>query len=192
MSITAINCTPIKPKVSFGESNHEAEYSKVVNQAMDIRDSFTPQNGDNKGIKSVVGTAISLAAAAVVTYAGGKFVAAKLTDLFPKAANKLSAGLVKLADSKASANVANFLAGKKGKVAEGATKVFNGAVDGLKKPEALKNIAAGAALAFGLGKIATVDGNNDGIKDITQKHVNAYKSAMENMGIFSEIISAIS
>lgn len=191
MKVSAINCTPIKPNVNFGNGKIESDYSQVVEQTNALRDSFIPEENE-EGKKSVVGTALSLATAGIVMYAGGKFAASKLAEVFPTAAQKLSDGLVKAADSKVVGKVSDFLASKNGKVAEKASELFNKAVVNVKKPDALKNIAGATALAIGLEKIATVDGNKDGINDITQKHVNAYKSAMENMGVISEIASALS
>jgi hypothetical protein len=184
MNVSAINCTPIKPKASFAGA--EQQFSQVVQQTNELRDSFVPEKDEN-GNKSVVGTALSLATAGIVMYAGGKFAASKLIEVFPKAAEKLSAGLVKAADSKVVGNVSNFLASKNGKIASKASEILNKTVENVKKPEALKNVAGGLALAIGLEKIATVDGNKDGINDIAQKNVNAYENAMKNMDLINAI-----
>ena len=73
MSISSINCTPIKPQVSFGE-NEEAQYRQLAAQTMALNDSFTPKQADGEATKkSPLGTMASLATAVLVTYAGGKF-----------------------------------------------------------------------------------------------------------------------
>ena len=39
---------------------------------------------------------------------------------------------------------------------------------------------------------ATVDGNDDGISDIAQKDVNAYKNAIGSISILDEIVKSLS
>ena len=203
MNISAVNCTPIKPQASFGMATRETDnqYDKIVMAAQQLEDSFvTPEKEDTQ--KSKLGVAASLAGAVLVTYMGGRFAAAKVIEAFPKAVPAMENGL-----KKASGFIqekASTLAAKDGKVAstfgkiakraeEGARNVYKNRLDkGDGAATALKRLSGTAALMFGLPKIATVDGNNDGISDITQKNANAYKSALNSIGIVSDVVDALS
>ncbi|MBQ9245874.1 hypothetical protein IJ182_06380 [bacterium] len=200
MNVSATNCSPIKPQVTFGSENRTKDFQEVVDKSTQIRDTFTPEKKEN-GKKSFLGTALSLATAAVVSYAGGKFIAAKFVDVFPKAAEAVSTKLNQVPDTKLVQKAGEFLANKKealadkkviGKLVSGVNTIFNKGVDGFKGTKALNNVAGAAGLAVGFSKIATVDGNGDGINDITQKNVSAYKSAIESVGVLSEVVKAVS
>ncbi len=209
MNISAIaGCTPIKPQVSFG-SDQKRDYNKVVSAANNIADSFdtqkkqetkTDENIPEK--KSKLGVLVSLGAACLVMYAGGKFAASKVNEIFPKFAPAFEKGLKRTADfvkekSSALAEKDGKIASTAGRIVEGAEKTARNIYKKcIKKDgnaaEAFKNLAGAAAVAVGLPQIAAADGNKDGIRDISQKNVNAYKSAIENVGFLSEIVNILS
>jgi len=205
MSISAINCTPIKPQVSFG-SKQEDDYDKIILAAQKIEDSFTPkivlEEKEAPEKKSLGSTLVSLGVAGLVMYAGGKLVASKANEVFPQLAPALEGGLKK---------AAGFVKDTAAKMTTKDNKIIQNAGKGISKAEevarniyknhiaksgdaaeAMKNIAGVGAVLAGTPTIATIDGNGDGISDIAQKNVNAYKSAIQNMGVVSEVIDALS
>ena len=79
MNISAINCTPIKPQVKFGnvEDNHR--------QLHDIADEYTTEAVDGKDIKRPLAIVASLAALAGVAYGGGKKAASLASNVYKAA-----------------------------------------------------------------------------------------------------------
>ena len=55
----------------------------------------------------------------------------------------------------------------------------------------ITNAAGLTAVAAVAPEVISVDGNNDGVSDIAQRNVNAYKNALKNVGIVSEIVEAL-
>ena len=190
MNISAINCTPIKPHVSF-RSEHDDNYQEFASKAMSLEDQFCPCDEEAPEKKSMIGTLVSLATAVLITYAGGKFAADKFSTIFKGTAANVNGRLAKFADGNTMKAVGSYLGKKSGKVAEFGKTVFDKVTTGLKSPEAFKNVAGALAVAAFVPQIATVDRNGDGIRDISQKQVNAYKGVMENLGVFSDIINFI-
>ena len=203
MNISAVNCTPIKPQTSFGMATQETDdqYEKIVLAAQQLEDAFVPTQEENTK-KSKLGILASVATAALVTYMGGKLAATKANEIFPKLAPAMENGLKKASgfiqekagklaekDGKAASNLGKIAQ----KAEEGARNIYKTKLDkGEGAVNAMKNLAGTAALMFGLPKIVTVDGNNDGISDITQKNANAYKSTINNLGVVSELVDALS
>ncbi len=205
MSISAqMNCTPIKPQVSFG-SNQEKDYEKVVSAANKIADSYTSSSKDGEERpeqKSKMGTLVSVATAALLMYAGGKFAASKVNEVFPKVAPALENGLRKSADfirektavlSGNGNRVASTIGKIGSKTEQAARNIYKSCIKkGGDAAESMKNLAGAAALATGFPKVVTVDGNEDGVRDISQKNVNAYKNAMEQVSVLSDIVDVLS
>ncbi len=209
MSISAVNCSPIKPQVSFGDTEYESKESKKVAGLSDVDrlynearkyDEFSKSNDGSPKSKSFLQTFFSVAAAFVVTYGCGKLLASQALNLFPKASGKILNGLKvvgngllnkteKLANNEGHKNIS--------KVAKKANDVLAQlkakAVDSIKNEgidNFIKNIAGVASVLGFVPKITTVDGNNDGIADITQEGVNAYKNAINEVNIISDILKA--
>ena len=191
MNISAVNCTPIKPQTSFGMATKETDeqYEKIVLAAQHLEDAFVPTEEENTK-KSKLGIFTSVATAALVTYMGGKLAATKANEIFPKLAPTMeNAGKLAAKDGKVASNLGKIAQ----KAEEGARNIYKTKLDkGEGAVNAMKNLAGTAALMLGLPKIVTVDGNKDGISDITQKNANAYKSTINNLGVVSELVDALS
>lgn len=209
MSISAINCTPIKPQVSFGNEEDakktgakEVDFSVVERLYDDSRkyDQFGKKSADQPNRKSLSKTAASIAVALAATYIGGKLLASKALDLFPKASGKIFESVKKLGNGLL--NKTEQLANNEGhkniaKVAKKANEVLaklkTKAVEAIKNDgaDSLIKKAAGVVTVAGLApKVVTADGNNDGIADIAQEGINAYKSALDEVAVVSDIIKA--
>ena len=88
MNISAINCTPIKPKVSFGDVEHSHK------QLHDMADEFASQRKDGDGkksdVKSPLAIIVSLAALVGIAYGGGKKAASAASTVYKKAATTVN------------------------------------------------------------------------------------------------------
>ena len=100
MNVSAINCTPIKPKVSFG--NSDTDYNKVAKQAEAIRDEYASSDR----LKSPVGVVASVAACGLKAFASGAVLASLFCGLAKGAPTKLQGAL-----KKGSQGIRNFAAG---------------------------------------------------------------------------------
>ncbi len=216
MSISAVDCTPIKPQVSFGNAESsstprqtksfaedKANYDSLVMASSDLQESIPEQ-------KSFLGTVASVAVAAAVMYGGGKLVGSKINEIAPKFAPALVDGLRNGANT--IRNKAAELSQKDGKVASAVGKgiakaekfarnVYKNHIQkGGSPADAMKNLAGSAGLIFGTGRVVTVDANvdpttgekGDNIADIKQKGVNAYGNALKGLDAISNIITAVS
>ena len=195
-------------------NTNELEYYKTISNAMlDTMDSYEASvkaEEDKKNKKNIFGVMLSIATAGVLAFAGGKIITDKLSKVFPKTAGSFKTGLSKLSDcgfwskakdfctkhsesvKPAEAKIGKLFQGAKNTVMKKSASGVELAQKGLKSEKALSNIVGGALAAGGVARIATVDGNGDGVKDITQKNVNAYKSAIEGIDIIQAVAKTLS
>lgn len=89
MNVSAVNCTPIKPKVSFG--NNDTDYTKVAQQAEAIKDEYV--NADR--LKSPAGVVASVAACGLKAFASGAVLASLFAGIAKGAPTKLQGALKK-------------------------------------------------------------------------------------------------
>ena len=191
----------------------ELEYYNAISNAMtEVMDSYEASakiKEDKKNRKNIFGIVLSIATAGILAFAGGKIVTDKLSKVFPKTAGKFNNGLSKLSESgfwtkakefctkhsesakPAEAKIGKFFQSAKNTLMKKSAAGVELAQNGLKSEKALSNIVGGALAAGGVARIATVDGNGDGVKDITQKNVNAYKSAIQGIDIIDAIAKTI-
>ena len=213
MKVSAVNSTPLKPQ-SFGNEVYKAQV--VLEKSKELGDRFTK----NPEKKSPLSTLISVAGAFATCFLLGKGLASKAMEVFPKLSGqivelskKAFAGAsvfagklksVKVPEKVASSKVANVVKETAEKVSANpkvknvAGKVVDFASSSFAKIKAqppekiIKNAAGIASMAFLGSQIATVDGNDDGIADIAQKDVSAYKNAIGNLGLIGDIIKSLS
>lgn len=218
MSISSVNCTPIKPQVAFGnlkgvdgeqgilqkpEGVDEAQ--KVLQLSKELSDSFRKEDkeGEEVKVKHPLQTAVSLVGAALAMYTVGKGAGKAAIALSKKAPESLKKGLTegyknvsKWASKQAgklptNEKLAHAYTNTVGRVANGVKK---GVTDAVAKNGAEKvfTTATGAlAVATLVPKVAKADGNGDGIADIAQTGINAYQSAFKTAEIFADMIDAI-
>lgn len=206
MSISAINCTPIKPQASFGSAQGVDEAQKVLELSKQLNDSFasgTRCNGDcdeeKVTNKNPIQTTISVLGACATMFALGKGAgkgAVALAKKVPASAKENILNTGKKAVSVISEQVAKLPKNEKVSTILSNTvgKAFNRAKDVvMKNPEKSFTTAAGVLAATTLvPSIATADGNKDGVADIAQNNINAYASAFKKAEIFSDMIDALS
>ena len=101
MNVSAINCTPIKPKVSFGNDG-QSDYTKIAQQAEAIRDEYVSADR----LKSPAGVVASVAACGLKAFASGAILASLVAGLAKGAPTKLQGAL-----KKGSQGIRNFAAG---------------------------------------------------------------------------------
>jgi hypothetical protein len=207
MNISAINCTPIKPKTSFsgGIDENKDYYSfedvqKVMDLTNQLDDSFTKEDNSDVKQKSKLQTAVSVAGALATTFALGKSVASYAFSISPKLPSKLN-GVIKAggnfiknnSEKLASKNgkVAQFIGKNVGKLENTARQAYTNAVANSNVNQVLSNIAGVAAVGGIASKVITVDGNKDGVKDIAQENVNAYKNALGTFDTLKSVADAL-
>ncbi len=198
MNVSAVNCTPIKPTVSFGAER--GEYEKVAGLTDQMTDSYISAND----IKTPGQVVASVGAAGVKAFASGAIAAGLIAGLFKGAPTKLQ-GALKAGSKKVRCVAANLTddAAKHAKVkkpvgkaiakaeeiARSAYKKFiNADVRSLTDDMAddvAREINANATRGFQkLGgalstaaivpAILTRDNDGDGVKDLVQKSQSAY------------------
>ena len=206
MSISAINCTPIKPQTSFGSAQGVDEAQKVLELSRQLNDSFTCSkcsdgDCDSEKVtnKNPLQTAISVLGACATMFALGKGAGKGVVALakkVPASAKENILNTGKKAAAAISEQAAKLPKNEKVSTILSNTvgKAFNRAKDVvMKNPEKSFTTAAGVLAATTLvPSIATVDGNKDGVADIAQNNINAYASAFKKAEIFSDMINALS
>lgn len=225
MNVNSIQNINTNSKASFkgNDFDDEKNYRQLVDTALELRDTYEPKlnkkhkkqdsENQNPDRKNILAIGLSLGLAAFVTYAGGKLVAKKAVELFPKPTNFLSKQLEKASNIKAFDKASGFfekhadkIASKEGKanqltkairtgratVSNYTAKGIKGIQNGLKSEDAIAKTVGVAAATAGVSKVATVDGDHDGVKDIAQKSVNAYESAIKDLGSIASVIKIIS
>lgn len=213
MKISAVNSTPLKPQ-SFGNDVNKAQF--VLEKSKELGDRFAK----NPEEKSALGTFVSVLGAFATCFLLGKGLASKAMEVFPKLSDEIVtlskkavsgasvvAGKLKnihIPEKVTSSKVGNIVretaekvsSNQKvknlaGKASEQASNIF-AKIKAQPADKIIKNAAGIASMAILGSQIATVDGNDDGIADIAQKDVNAYKNAIGSIGIIGDIMKSFS
>ena len=72
MNVSAINCSPIKPQVSFGAPAGVDEANKVLTLSKEISDTFKKEDSEGNPIKNPMDTTLSVLTAVMMMFALGK------------------------------------------------------------------------------------------------------------------------
>lgn len=210
MNVSAVNCTPIKPQVSFGQDQDFSDAQRVLDMSKELSDSFAKEDGQKSKLQTIASIGGALATTCILgrAMAGklidagvhtklasfGKTVLAKAKDIkapnfvknvkFPE---KVQKGIAKIAENPKVKNTAAVVVDKATKLKSSAQTYI--AEHGAEK--IIKDTAGLASMAVFGTQIAKVDGNGDGIADIAQKNVNAYQNAVRDMGVVGEIAKAL-
>lgn len=130
MSISAVSCTPLKPKVSFGKDDETVDLSKykithedyfdkksdlnintdnIIEMLAKYLNGFQEKKVDSNDIKHPFYIAASAALAGFAAYKGGKGFASLASSKFPNAGVKLENGLKSISKAaiKSSSNLSN-------------------------------------------------------------------------------------
>lgn len=210
MQVNSVNSLNFKSNYQLDNEN---ETEKMLEAARTLEnmlpDRFvtkTDEEGNEVKQKSAIGTAASFAGAAIVSFFLAKRLITKGTEAFntlkdSKTAQKAANAVKDFASKQASKigekiNNSEKLSGivenvRNSKVADIAGKFAESVKGGINKVGA-KNVAAGVGGAAGVAYISKTDSNNDGISDLAQKGVNAYKGTVERLGAIGEAIKVLS
>ena len=204
MNVSAINCSPIKPQVSFGAPEGVDEANKVLTLSKELSDSFKKEDSEGNQIKNPLHTAVSVLTAGMAMFALGKGIGKLGWKGLDKAKSAIAPEKMQVVKDKV--HVAKDFVSKQTaklpkneKVASFFSKTFGKAAGAVKnglakitKDEKAFTTAAGVVAASTLvPKIASADANGDGISDIAQKNVNAYQSAFKSAEIFADMVNAL-
>lgn len=204
MNVSALNSTPLKPQPSFGREYQIEDAEHIMELSEQLSDSF--DKVEKPQVKSAGGILASVIGAILTTFVVGKCAAAKVITAFPSLSTKVNDGLRKGANFVK--NYADDLAngvklqkggkytkfvGEKVGIAENSLRsVYKNLVNKMGTDGLIKNAVGVGAVAAIAPEILKVDGNKDGIADIAQRNVSAYKNALNNVGIVSEIVDSLS
>lgn len=169
MNVSAINCTPIKPQVSFG--NEQENYERALYIAKDLTDEYVRADD----IKNPFQVMLSITAAA-----GKSFLQGASTFL---GLDLISKGAVSNGIKKAGKKVVNSLERAAVKIGD-SSAVKKGVSNALASAgKTIKNIGANSKIPILAGiasaiaivpAICSRDNDGDGVKDIVQKSQSAY------------------
>ena len=191
MSISAINCTPIKPNVSFNGKDDD-NYALLSEKTEQV-DEFIQSHE----IKTPIAAAASVVLAAILAFASGKRIGALISSKFAKNAPEVMDKAIakgskyvnsakdKLLNASGGniAKVKNFAGKVIGKASELGSKGYaklqtiglpKDATVAQMKANGFNNIAGCAALATVFPSVISRDSNHDGVSDILEKGQNAY------------------
>ena len=202
MNISATGGPSLKSS-SFGKEYQVEDAERIIQLTEELNDSFKKEeNIDNKSAVAVGASAIG---AVLTTFILGKCAASKVITAFPSVSSKLTSGLRKGANAirdfsddvakgvklKKGGKYTKFLGDKVLKLEKSAREQFIKLSQKSSTENVLTNAIGIVSAATIAPEVLSVDGNNDGISDIAQKNVNAYRNAIHNVGIVSEIVEAL-
>lgn len=188
---------------SFGKEYQVEDAERIIQLTEELNDSFKKEeNTDNKSAVAVGASAIG---AVLTTFILGKCAASKVITAFPSVSSKLTSGIRKGANTirdfsddvakgvklKKGGKYTKFLGDKVSKLEKSAREQFIKLSQKSSTENVLTNAIGIASAATIAPEVLSVDGNNDGISDIAQRNVNAYRNAIHNVGIVSEIVEAL-
>lgn len=203
MNISATSSTQITPQASFGRDYQIEDAERVMKLTEELQDSF--KKNDEVEHKSASSICVSVLGAVLTSFILGKCAASKVMTAFPSITSKLSSGLRKGANLvrdfsddvaqgvklKKGGKGAKFVAKNIGKAEKFAREQFVKLRDKSSTENIITNAVGLASVATIAPEVLSVDGNKDGVSDIAQKNVNAYRNAINNVGIVSEIVEAL-
>ncbi len=208
MNVSAVNCTPIKPQVSFGnDQDSNKNYDHILSTTKDLNDQLIHSDQ----IKKPLAIAGSLGLAGLtafvmgqklatpiskITFNKGKENAKTLASCFENtlkhashavknAASKLgNDGSTKIGKVK---NAAGKAIGKAEELARGAYKkiaysgIANNAEASDKAAKAFQNVVGIACVPTALAAVSSKDADGNGLSDIMQNDVNPYDKTKDKM-----------
>lgn len=204
MNVSALNSTPVKSQPSFGREYQIEDAEHIMELSEQLEDSFS--KAEKPAIKSAGGILASVIGAVLTTFVIGKCAASKVTTAFPSLSTKLTDGLRKGANSvknyaddvakgvklQKGGKYTKFVGEKVGLAEKFARNKYQHLAEKMGPEGVITNAVGLAFVATIVPEILKVDGNQDGVSDIAQRNVSAYKNAMKNVGIVSEIVDSLS
>lgn len=203
MNISASQSIPVKERTSFGKEYQVEDVEHVMQLTRELNDSF--QRAEEPEHKSVAGIFASVAGAILTMFILGKCAASKIMTAFPGITTKLGSAIrkganvvrdysddvAKGAKLQKGGKYTQFVGDKVSKAESFLRKNYIKLRDKSGAENLITNAVGLTAVATIAPEVISVDGNNDGVSDIAQKNVNAYKNALRNVGIISEIVEAL-
>ena len=212
MQVNAINSTQFGNGYYAELSKADIEKAEKLNNILrEYNDTYvSSRNGDESTRKNVFGivTSVVMGAVGIFMLTKGGIKKANLlvenikqspaTKKLAEQVNKLGVGekavdIASKARDKALQTIAK--SEKLTKVSEVVAEKANGAAERIApkiKEIGVDNIVAGATSLGATAYVARTDGNGDGIPDIAEKGVNAYKNAINQVDVLKEFVDLVS
>lgn len=200
MQVNSINSTSFGKNGYFVEMTKEdikdlESFNKTLKKYNDIQNiNHTNSEGEPQR-KGIIATLLSIAVGGAVIFAASKKGYRSVSSVVSTVTKKISqkgsvqnfAGAVKnLANSyKLTSNISKTLSSAK-------DKVTNSIVGEFAKKAGAENIFAGATTLGVTARVLKEDGNENGIPDIMERGVNAYKNVLKEADLAKEVIDTLS
>lgn len=207
MQLSAINSQNFKgnviamkdfDRIQQKEAQEIEDTIKLVEALKEAEDRFSHKQ-DEPDKKSKVGTAVSLLLGAVVLFNIGKKGYNKASETAKYFATLISNNTKVQEMGKAVTEKIATFAQKDNKItsiAQNVAKKVTTAGSTINNKFISKvgagNLAGGASALAGTYVVAGTDSNDNGVADIAEKGINAYKGAIQNLGVVREIVEALS
>ena len=189
---------------AFGKDFSVEDAENIARLSSELNDSFETGDVDDeqKAKKKSPGQFLASIGGAIATaFVLGKCGANKVLTAFPKLSGKITGLLRKGANFvrnyaddvingvklKKGGKFAKTVAQKVSNLEKKARQIYLNKVAKSSTDEVLKNAIGVATMATVVPKIATVDGNNDGVSDLAQKEISAYQSFLQKSAIIEGI-----
>ncbi len=179
-------------KGSYDGYTNFTELDNIVTKLKTTEEEFAPDKKSKLGVLAslALGTAALFALGkrgytqigSIVNGIAGSKVGKQAQDVVGGLVNK---GLTKAAEK--NDRVAETIQNLSDKLPKAQAQVSNV----INKAGGAQNIAGAVTAIGGTAYVTSVDGNGDGISDIAQKGVNAYKNAIHQAGVVGELIEAL-
>ena len=181
-----------RQEISACKSN--GNYAQVLTRSQQLADSFKKTDAEGHQVKSPIATAVSVVGVVLSTFLLGK----NIGKLGVNISKKLPEGVKQTLVGKAKAGVefSNKMIGKikNAGIKDKVTNAFSSAVEYVVKDPAkfAVNASGVVAVASIAPDVVKADGNGDGIADIAQHNISAYKSALQGAELLTEIAGSLS
>ena len=200
MSISAINCSPLKPQVSFGNAQEVNDATRVLELSKQLEDSFQVAGAEKKNTAQI---AVSVLGAGLTMFALGKGAGKGISTIVKglpettktsilNSTKNASIAIKEKVSNLPKTRVSKVLDGTVGKVAKGFKTAITEKIAKEGAEKVFTNATGLAAMATLLPSILTVDGDKNGVADIAQKNISAYSSALQQAEVFSTMLNIVS
>ena len=174
------------------------EIEKINNALKEYRFSHETKSavdGEKPNKKGIIGTILSIGVASVAIFAMTKKGLKSTAEVLSNAANNIAK---KPAVQNVLESAKNFVQTNKitsnvlGALSKAKDKILNNPVGDFAKKLGTSNIFAGAVTLGATARILKEDGNNNGIPDIMERGINAYKSILKEADLAKQVVDTLS
>ena len=203
MQINSINSVNFGTGTYFADmAREDIEEMEKINQAFRKYNNFNIDKANAASEpkrKGIIASAASILLGAAVVFAATKRGFKSITSIVSSIGKKLSGNEKAQQLSKTLANKFNDITNKNditktivSKASSAKDFIVNGALGKFVKKAGAENVVSGAVALGTTARVLKEDGNNNGIPDIMEKGVNAYKNVLNEADMLKEVVDTFS